>query len=94
MPYILIRAKFENFAQMKAVFDERAALRKSFGSKGGYVFRNADDPNEVVVLLEWDDLARARQFSQSEDLREGMQRAGLAGRPEVYFLDEAGRPTE
>ena len=94
MPYILVRAKFEDYAKWKPVFDEHGATRKASGSKGGYVFRNADDPNELVVLLEWDDLAKARQFAQSDDLRAAMQRAGLTDRPDVYFLDEAGRPSE
>lgn len=75
------------------MFDEHNATRKASGSKGGYVFRNADDSNELVALLEWDDLAKARQFTQSEDLKEAMQRAGVAGPPDIRFLDEADRPS-
>jgi hypothetical protein len=92
--YILDRAKFEDYAKFKSVFDERGAIRKASSSKGDYVFRNADNPNEMVALLEWGDLEKARQFTQSADLREGMQLAGLTDRPDVYFLDEAGRPSE
>jgi hypothetical protein len=29
-----------------------------------------------VILLEWDDLENARQFAQSDDLRETMQQLG------------------
>ncbi|MBV9280920.1 MAG: cyclase, partial [Chloroflexi bacterium] len=54
------------------------------------LFRNADDPNEVIAIFEWDDLEKARQFAQSDDLRETMQRAGVADRPDVYFLEEEG----
>jgi hypothetical protein len=43
----------------------------------------------VVLLLEWDDLDRARRFAQSADLRQPMQRAGVADRPDLYFLDQA-----
>jgi hypothetical protein len=43
----------------------------------------------VVILLEWDDLEKARQFAQSEDLRQAMQRAGVVDQPDVYFLNEA-----
>jgi hypothetical protein len=41
-----------------------------------------------VILLEWDDLENARQFAQSEDLREIMQRYGVVGQPDIYFLEE------
>jgi heme-degrading monooxygenase HmoA len=94
MPYVLVRSKIEDYAKWKSVFDEHGATRKASGSKGGYVFRNADDPNELMVLLEWDDLAKAHQFAQSDDLRERMQRAGVTDRPDIYFLDEASRPSE
>jgi hypothetical protein len=40
------------------------------------------------VLWDWGDLESGRQFFQSQGLRETMQRAGVTGRPEVYYLDE------
>ena len=91
MPYMLIRAKFGDYDQFRSVFDERADTRRANGSMGARVFRNAGDPTEVVVLLEWDDLAKAREFSQSAVLREGMQMAGGIDRPDVYFLEDAGK---
>ncbi len=88
MPYVLIRAKVEDYAKWKPVFDEHRATRQASGSKGGRLFRNADDPNETVILFEWDDLEKARQFAQSDDLRQRMQQSGVADRPDVYFLEE------
>jgi heme-degrading monooxygenase HmoA len=74
------------------MYDEHAATRKAGGASGtaaGRVFRSATNPNELVILLEWDDLEKARQFAQSEDLRQTMQRAGVVDQPDVYFLNEA-----
>ncbi len=88
MPYVLVRHKVQDYAKWKPVFDEAADSRKAMGSRGGYLYRNADDPNELVVLLEVADLAKARQYVQSEDLREAMQRSGVADQPDIYFLDE------
>ena len=92
MPYVLVRHKVEDYAKWKPVFDEHAVTREGSGSQGGYLLRNADNPNELVVLLEWDDLAKARQFTQSEDLKAAMQRAGVADMPDIYFLEEVDRP--
>ena len=58
------------------------------------MFRNADDPAEVVMLFEIDDLDRAREFVGSDELREAMQSAGVVDQPAVYFLnDEDPTPT-
>ena len=88
MPYMLVRHKVEDYERWKPGFEEHGATRKESGSKGVRLFRNADDPNETVILLEWDDLENARQFAQSEDLRETMQRVGVADQPDIFFLEE------
>ena len=93
MPWIFVRHKVQDYAKWKPVFDEHGSTRKAIGSKGGYLFRNIDDPNEVVMFLEADDLEKAREFIQSEDLREAMQRSGVADQPDVHFLDLVDRPS-
>lgn len=93
MPYILVRHKVADYAKWKPVFDEHGAARKASGSKGGRLFRNADNPNEVIILLEWDDLGKARQFAQTQDLRQTMERSGVIDQPDVYFVDEVEKPS-
>ncbi len=82
-----------NFDQWKPLFDEHGAKRKAAGSKGGRLFGSEKDPNEVVILLEWEKLGKAHKFTESEDLRETMKRAGVVGKPELYFLEEMGKFT-
>ena len=93
MPYILIRHKVKDYTKWKPVFDEHGATRKASGSKGGYLLRNVDDANEVVIFMEMDDLEKARQLVQSEDLRQAMERSGVADQPDIYFLDLDDRPS-
>ena len=88
MPYVLIRTKVQDYAQWKPVFDADGLTRQANGSRGGQLFRTASDPNELVMLFEWDDLEKARQFAQSEDLRQAMQRSGVVDQPDVYFLKD------
>jgi heme-degrading monooxygenase HmoA len=92
MPYVLIRHKVADYGKWKRAFDTHAATRKANGSKGGRLFRSADDPNEVVVLLQWNELRKARQFVASDDLRQAMERAGVSDQPNIYFLEERARP--
>jgi heme-degrading monooxygenase HmoA len=58
------------------------------GSKGGWILRNAEDPNELVILLEWDSVENARHFADADELQDAMRRAGVADQPDVYFLEE------
>lgn len=89
MPAVLVRHKVRDYATWKVFFDEHGTTRQASGSGGGRLFRNAYEPNEIVILLEWDDLDKARQFVQSTDLRETMQQAGVVDQPDIYFLEEA-----
>jgi heme-degrading monooxygenase HmoA len=93
MPYLLIRHKVKDYAKWKPIFDEHGASRRQSGSRGGFLFRNASDPNELVILLEWDDLNKARQFAESEDLKKAMERAGVAEKPDLYFLEKLEQPS-
>ncbi len=88
MPYILVRHKVEDYNKWHPMYTEHESTRKAVGSKGTRLFRNASDPNELIILLEWDDLQKAQQFACSPDLREVMERAGVADQPDLYFLEE------
>ncbi len=88
MATVIIRHKVEDYAKWKAVYDEVLPFRQSSGIKGARLLRSADNPNEIVVVDEFDDMDKARQFAQSEDLKQAMQKAGVSDHPDIYFLDE------
>ena len=87
MSYVIVKHKVADYARWKPIFDADSANRQASGSKGGQLFRSADDPNEVVMLFEWD-LEQARQYGQREEVRAKMREAGVLGSPDVYFLEE------
>lgn len=88
MTFVLVKARIEDYAKFRSVFDGLASRRKEFASKDARVFRNSSNPNEVVILMELDDVEKARQYLQSDELRQSQQRAGTLGPPEVSYLDE------
>ena len=93
MSYILVRHQVSDYAKWRSVFDEHEPTRKAAGSKAGHVLRSANNPNELSILLEWDSHERARQFAESDDLRKIMESAGVVGRPDIHYLDSAGKTT-
>lgn len=91
MIHAMVRQNVKDFDAWKKVFDEDAANRKGAGSMGGHVFRALDDPNNVFVLLEFDDLDKAKKFMGSDSLKEAMKKAGVVGKPDIYLMDEGTR---
>ena len=88
MPYVLVRHKVTDYDQWKPVYDDPEGTRRAGGSRGARLFRNANDPSEIVALFEWESLEKAQQWAQSDTLREKMQRAGVADHPDIYFLEQ------
>ena len=86
MTHILIRHKVAEFAKWKSAYDAHLAARKEAGLTEKSLLRSIDNPNEVVLLFEAEDLKRAKAFSESSNLREAMQKAGVIGKPDILFL--------
>jgi hypothetical protein len=90
MPFVLVRHRVQDFDRWKPFFDEHEVVRKEIGLSVAHLMRNADDPQEVLILFATSDLGKARGMTQSDDLRQVMEKAGVIGRPTFDFLNSAG----
>ena len=91
MTYALFKARVKDFAAWKESFDAVKMKRQEAGITERYVLRGADDRNEVVLLLEVKDLARAKAYFESPFLKNVMEKGGVIGKPEFHvFNDEYG----
>jgi hypothetical protein len=90
MSYALSILRVEDYVKWKSAFDSEdgIALRKAFYMNSYQLFQTGDDPNNLVLLTEWDTRDKARKFMQSEELRVASQQSGAIGGPENYFLEE------
>jgi hypothetical protein len=86
MPYLLVRSKASDFSKWKPEYDAHLAARQKARLKQEYLLHNLDDPNEIILLFEAEDVQKAREFVNSSDLREAMQKAGVVDKPDFYFL--------
>jgi quinol monooxygenase YgiN len=89
MASILIQHKVKDFAEWKKAFDSNIGLRTSSGELSAQVFRDASDPNSLTVINKWTSLESAQKFAQNPELKAAMEKAGVVGAPQVYFLNEA-----
>jgi quinol monooxygenase YgiN len=88
MVHVLLRHKVADFTRWKESFDSHLSARMKAGELGFHLFQNVNDPREVTLLLDWDSIEHARQFMGSDDLKSRMQQAGVAGTPDIQYLED------
>jgi hypothetical protein len=85
---LYIRHPVLNYAEWRRAFDDHAPTRERYGLTVLRVQHAVGNPLEIIITLEAKDLARAREFVDSDDLRTAIMRAGVAGRPEIWWAEE------
>jgi hypothetical protein len=74
-----------DYAIWRTGYNAREANRRSAGITNSKVFCNALDPNDVVILSDAGDVAKARTFFASEDQKTAMLKSGVIGTPSIRF---------
>lgn len=92
MPHVVVIHKVQDYDRWRPHFDSHASTQRAAGLTVRHVLRSADDPQEVVVFFDAEDLGRARELAGSEDLRKIMQEAGVLGPPAIHFLEATSVP--
>ncbi|UCF64546.1 MAG: DUF3764 family protein [bacterium] len=83
MAYYVVNHKVNDFNAWKKVYDEFESTREQYGVKEHYALQSEEDPNHVLVVGEGE-LEAIQKFLNSEDLRSGMESAGIASHPEIF----------
>jgi antibiotic biosynthesis monooxygenase (ABM) superfamily enzyme len=91
MAYMFVRHSVRDYEAWKSAFDSAIDLRKQNGEKSYQILRQGNGSNELVALFEWDNLDNARKYAASPELKAAMEKAGVTGKPEILFLEEAAR---
>jgi hypothetical protein len=87
MGMMIVRHKVRDYDVWRSLFDAHVEARKSAGLSHPRVMRSADDANELVLIFDDMDTDRAKEFANSEDLKENMMKAGVIDKPTIYFLE-------
>ena len=82
---LTVHFKVKDFNAWRTGYNGREKSRVSAGITNGRVFRSADDPNDVVVLQDVADVAKARTWIGSDDLKAAIQKDGVLGSPSIRF---------
>jgi heme-degrading monooxygenase HmoA len=89
MAKLMVHHKVADYNKWRAVYDSMAGTRQRYGEQGAQVLRSASDPNELVILTQWNTAEAARAFAGAAELKDALQKAGVISQPEVLILEDA-----
>jgi hypothetical protein len=84
MAYTMVRLKVADYAAWKRSFSGAMALRQANGSRGSMAFQSANDPQEVVLLIDWENSETGMRFAQSAELQDLQRQGGVISQSERY----------
>lgn len=88
MTTVAVRHHVADFDTWKAGYDEHGAVRKQKGCTGDMLLRDANDPNDILVLTFWPTAADAQAFATDPRLPDVMQKAGITSTPRIEIYEE------
>ena len=74
-----------DYAAWRKVFDAAAPMQKAMGIIGVEVFQDPKDPNKVIVVDRYPDMATLEKYLANPDLKEAMTKAGVTSPPTVLI---------
>jgi len=86
MALLIVRHKVGDYAEWRPAYDAHEPQRAEASVTNGRVYRGAEDPNDLVILLDVADVAKARSWASGDDLKMVMRRAGVLDTPEIHFV--------
>lgn len=73
MALLIIEHTVGDFETFKTVFMDDEDRRRRGGSRGARVYRVADDPNDIRVVLDFDTAQQAREHAEGLELHEAIK---------------------
>ncbi len=82
---LTVQIKVQDYGTWRTGYEGGEQRRLSAGITNSKVYRRAEDPNDVVILSDVADVAKARSFFSSDELKAAMQKNGVQGSPTIRF---------
>ena len=86
---LIVHHRVEDYGTWRAVYDSVDGLRQQYGCTGAEVLVDPGDKQDVYVFHRFPTLEQAQGFASSDELKQAMGRAGVAGAPRIELAVEA-----
>ena len=85
----VIRHKVADYAKWRPAFDKHKQTQLAAGLTNPRVYHTLDDANDLTIVFDMADAAKAKAFAASKDLKARMEKAGVVGHPVFSYLESA-----
>lgn len=89
MTRMFIRHPVSDYDAWRKVYDDFGETQQKLGVRAESVHRDVENASMLTVIHDFDSADDARSFVASDELKEAMGNAGVAGPPDVW-ITEAG----
>jgi hypothetical protein len=86
---VTIHLKVKEFNAWHTSYNGHEKERASAGITNGRVFHSPNDPNDVVILQDVADVAKARTWLGSNEIKSVLEKSGVVGSPSIRFAAAA-----
>ncbi len=93
MVFSVFVGRVEDYDKWQPTIVEDSSIIKDNGGKSVRVLRGFEDSNRVIVIIEFEDIEKAKNLVESDFLKERFKAGGVIGTPEIYFVDEIAYTT-
>jgi hypothetical protein len=87
MALMIMQSKVRDYTAWRPAYDAHESSRTGAGITNGRVYRRPEDANDLVLLFDVADVAKARAWTAGEDLKRVMKDAGVLGAPTIHFVE-------
>lgn len=84
---LVVRHSVNDYATWRPVYDELESLRLEHGCTDKRVLVSPTDGNDILITHDFPTVDQANAFAHDPGLRDGMQRAGVAGAPRIEIFE-------
>lgn len=88
---LFVRHDVSDYTAWRAAYDGFDAKRRSMGVTAAAVYQSVGNPNNVTVWHDFKSADSAKAFASSPDLKAVMTKAGVIGRPQIWFAIKADK---
>lgn len=88
MTRMFIRHPVSDYDTWRKTYDDFGDTQKKLGLRAESVHRDVENPSMLTVIHDFDSADDARAFVASDELKEAMENAGVAGPPDIWITEE------
>ena len=84
---LLMMEKVKDWDTWKKEFDNNKQLRTDGGLMDRLIGHDVNDNHQIAIIFAVTDMAKAKAFLQSPELKDKMEKAGVEGKPNPFFYN-------